>query len=145
MKSKLCIDYSGEENLYPAKMIKKETVFKQVSRFNNGIDSRNLPFKLTDKTAKKNLINGAKRIPFEKDFKQKCVKLKFSSGAYKEVVMPKLVFWKSHFNQKIRFNNFEIKVAEAKAGFEENSKHFDTKIVFNTNNSRIVIHSYNST
>lgn len=36
-------------------------------------------------------------------------------------------------------------MSEVKAGYEENSKHFDTKIVFMFNGNRVVIHSYNST
>ena len=146
MKRKLNIEVSQEEEYYnPAKMIKQEP--------NSNLDvinvidmhGRNLNFKLTDKTAKKNLLDGAKRIPFERELKQKCIKMKFSSGAYKEVVFPTLISWKTKLNQTFEHKNMMIKVSELKAGYEANSKHFDTKVVFNMEMSRIVIHCYNST
>ena len=48
------------------------------------LNSRFFSFQLKDKTAKKNLLAGARRIKFEKETKQKSVKLKFSAGAYME-------------------------------------------------------------
>ena len=48
-------------------------------------------------------------------------------------------------NQSFEYKGLSIKVSEVKAGYEENSKHFDTKVVLNTSNSRVFIHSYNST
>ena len=36
-------------------------------------------------------------------------------------------------------------MSEFKEGYEENNKHFDSKIVFLVNRTKIVVHSYNST
>ena len=55
---------------------------------------RNHPFKLTDQTAKKNLLSGTRRINFDKEPKQKSTKLKFSAGAYMMVVLPTIKTWK---------------------------------------------------
>ena len=107
--------------------------------------SRNFSFKLTDATAKKNLLTGARRIPFDKEPKQKSVKLMFSAGAYIEVVMPTLLNWKNCVGNCINFGGISINIFEVKAGYELNSKHFDTKIVFLFDKNRVVIHSYNST
>ena len=48
--------------------------------------------------------------------------------------------WKSFY-----FEGNIIKVLEFKAGYEENNKHFDSKIVFLAKGNKIVVHSYNST
>ena len=92
---------------------------------------------------RKNLLQAARRENFEKEDKQKCIKLKFNAGAYYEAVLPTVSGWKKlnsfSFNRKI------IKVSEFKEGYEENNKHFDSKIVFLVNGTRIVVHSYNST
>ena len=106
---------------------------------------RNLNFKLKDETARKNLLAAARRQDFDKEEKQKCTKLKFSAGAYLEVVLPTVSGWKSLNGKSFDFEGKHIKVSEFKAGFEENNKHFDSKIVFLVNENRIVVHSYNST
>ena len=107
------------------------------------INSRNTNFKLKDQMTRKNLLQAARRENFEKEDKQKCIKLKFNAGAYYEAVLPTVSGWKKlnsfSFNRKI------IKVSEFKEGYEENNKHFDSKIVFLVNGTRIVVHFYNST
>ena len=108
-------------------------------------NSRNFAFKLTDATAKKNLIAGARRIAFEVEPKQKSTKLKFSAGAYLEVVIPTLLEWKNLLGNTFHYGDLSIKVFEVKAGYEEHLKHFDTKIIFLFGKNRVVIHSYNST
>ena len=91
------------------------------------------------------MIAGARRIAFEKDQKQKSTKLKFSAGAYLVVAMPTLLEWKNICGESFNFNGLNIYVSEVKAVYEENSKHFDTKIVFLFGKNRVVLHSYNST
>ena len=74
------------------KFIGQESVVNKYQKMSTSIvvpesgHLRNLPFKLTDQTAKKNLIAGAKRKHFEKDPKQKSMKILFSAGAYLKVV-----------------------------------------------------------
>ena len=106
---------------------------------------RNLPFKLTDQTARKNLIAGTKRINFEKESKQKSAKLKFSAGAYMVVVLPTLKIWKDLKGSLFSYGGLKIKIDEVKEGLDENSKHFDTKVVMTVEEMKVVIHSYNST
>ena len=106
---------------------------------------RNLPFKLTDQTAKKNLIAGAKRKPFEKDPKQKSTKILFSAGAYLEVVLPTIKAWSDRCGSSFSYGGLNIEIDEVKGGFEENSRHFDTKVVMFVDGLKVVIHSYNTT
>ena len=54
-------------------------------------NARSFAFRLTDITAKKNLLASARRIAFEKDPKQKSTKLKFSAGAYLKAVLPTIL------------------------------------------------------
>ena len=61
------------------------------------------------------------------------------------MALPTLSGWKSLNGKSFDFEGKHIKVSEFKAGFEENNKHFDSKIVFLVNENRIVVHSYNST
>ena len=42
--------------------------------------------------------------------------------------MPTLLNWKEQLGNIFSFNGIDIKVIEVKAGLEENSKHFDTKV-----------------
>ena len=82
---------------------------------------RNLPFKLTDQTARKNLIAGTKRINFEKESKQKSAKLKFSAGAYMVVVLPTLKIWKDLKGSLFSYGGLKIKIDEVKEGLDENN------------------------
>ena len=108
-------------------------------------NSRNFNFKLKDQTARKNLLTAARRENIEKEEKQKCTKLKFSAGAYYEAVLPTVRGWENLDGNSFNFEGEIIKVSEFKAGYEENNKHFDSKIVFLANGNKIVVHSYNST
>ena len=82
---------------------------------------RNLPFKLTDQTARKNLIAGTKRINFEKESKQKSAKLKFSAGAYMVVVLPTIKIWKDLKGSLFSYGGLKIKIDEVKEGLDENN------------------------
>ena len=106
---------------------------------------RNLPFKLTDQTKKKNLIAGAKRKHFEKDPKQKSMKILFSAGAYLKVVLPTTKAWNDLCGSAFTYGGLNIKVDEVKGGFEENSRHFGTKVAMFVDGIKVVIHSYNTT
>ena len=48
-------------------------------------------------------------------------------------------------NDTILLNKVEIKILEFEAGFENSQKHMDTKLVILVKNSRLVLHTYNST
>ena len=102
-------------------------------------------YKRKDQTAKKNLLAVVKRVMFEMEHKQKSTKIKFSAGAYLEAVLPTVRGWSDLNGKSFHFNGNIIQVSEFQAGYEENNKHFDSKIVFLTNGNRIVVHSYNST
>ena len=108
---------------------------------------RRLNFKLTEKTAKSNLIKAANRNYFEIELKQKSTNLRFSAGAYLHTVMPVIENWKSKNMSKETFRegSMNIKVDEYADGLEMNAKHLDTKIVFNVNAEKVVVHCYNST
>ena len=94
-------------------MIKaSENISESMDITNLDIKSRTFQFKLTDKTAKKNLLKSASRIPFENDPKQLCTMLKFSAGAFIQVVKPTIKFWESQNQKCFIYNNLNIKVDE---------------------------------
>ena len=55
--------------------------------------TRNFKYKLTEKTAKSNLIRGAKREHFAIDSKQGATNIDFSDGSWILVAYPELIKW----------------------------------------------------
>ena len=115
---------------------------------NTSIDyERNFNFKLTDKKAKSNLLKSANGRHFEVETKQMSKLLKFSPGAYLQVVKPLLnQYIKIHENQNtILENGFEIIVHDLREGQELNNKNVDTKIELSVNKQKVIMHCYNTT
>ena len=108
---------------------------------------RNFNFKLTDKKAKSNLLKSANGRHFEVETKQMSKLLKFSPGAYLQVVKPLLnQYIKIHENQNtILENGFEIIVHDLREGQELNNKNVDTKIELSVNKQKVIMHCYNTT
>ena len=73
------------------------------------------------------------------------MKILFSAGAYLEVVLPTIKAWNDLCGSSFTYGGLNIKVDEVKGGFEENSRHFDTKVVMFVDGIKVVIHSYNTT
>ena len=113
---------------------------------NDYVTKRTFGYALNIKRAKAKLLKGVKRpdnVNIEK--KSGCVNLRFSVGAYHEVVKPLLVLWKERINEEFVINKTRIKVIEVDEGLENTTKAVDTKIVALVNNEKIVLHSYNTT
>ena len=62
-----------------------------------------------------------------------------------EVLLPLLKSWYVEVENVIRINDTDITIIEHEVGIESNEKHVDTKIVISVNDSRLVLHAYNST
>ena len=71
--------------------------------------------------------------------------MRFSDGAYKEVVMPLICEWRRNVGKSINLFEHEIEIVECSSGLDLKAKHIDTKIVVLANNVRFVIHVYNGT
>ena len=71
--------------------------------------------------------------------------MRFSDGAFYEVVLPQLREWHAQKNELIQLNHCEVKVNEIDSGIDSSEKHMDTKLVLLANNDRIVLHTYNGT
>ena len=95
-------------------------------------------------TATKNIISGAKRKNFDKEYKQKCVMFKFSAGAYLTAVLPRISSWNGN-QASVEYMGKNFEVCEIKAWYDENRKHIDSKIVLLYETNKITVHSYNST
>ena len=118
-----------------------------VSKLSQVENGRKLDFILTEKTAKSNILKAANRNMLELESKQKSSNLLFSAGSYLYTVTPAVKTWETNYNNKESFKagNLTIFVTELEHGKELNAKHLDTKIVFNVNGEKVVIHCYNST
>ena len=118
-----------------------------ISDIESVVGARKFNFKLTDKKAVKNIIKSAQRPHFEIEAKQTCYNLRFSSGAYIIVAKKFIEQCGVRFREASVFvyENLEVKVEEFRNGHDQNNLHFDTKVVFNVNGKKVVMHCYNST
>ena len=105
--------------------------------------TRNFNYRLTAKTAKKNLIKGAQRKHIDIEYKQGAINVDFSDGAWVYAAFPEVLNWANSYN-KFTFGLLDIKVMEAKAGMDGESKNVDHKIEFQVNAQKVVLHAYNS-
>ena len=79
------------------------------------------------------------------EIKSGCVNMRFSDGAYFEVVLPLLREWHKREKESFVINDVTVKVEEVDAGIDNTDKHMDTKLIVTANNDRIVFHAYNGT
>ena len=109
-------------------------------------DSRVFGYVLNDKRAKAKLLKGAKRGKhLVVESKDGCVNLIFSDGSYFKTVLPLLKSWHKKLNENIFINETEVQVIEVDSGIDSSKKHVDTKLVLLADQSRLVLHAYNST
>ena len=102
-------------------------------------------YKLTDKKAKSNLIKGAGRKLFEKEFRQKSINLVFCTGSYKTAVMPIIGQWNENRAEGCVDIAENIAIEDIRPGYDLNKKQVDTFISFRYGKNKISVHCYNST
>ena len=109
-------------------------------------DERNFTYVLNDKKAKEKLLKGAKRAKnLEVEAKDGCITLLFNDGSYIKTVIPLLKSWQRNINGTVLIDSNQVKIEEIDTGFDSSQKHMDTKLVIYANNSRLVLHAYNTT
>ena len=79
------------------------------------------------------------------ELKTSCANLRFSDGAYYEILLPLLKSWSEKVNETVLVNDIEIKVIEIETGFDSSNKHVDSKVIILAGNERFLLHAYNST
>ena len=113
---------------------------------NTNDPKRSFGYTLNIKRAKANLLKSTKRVHnMDVEVKSGCVNMRFSGGAYQEVVLPLIRNWNLQVNEEFIFDQNTIKVIEVDEGVESKAMHVDTKLVVLVNGEKVVIHSYNST
>ena len=111
--------------------------------FNNG---RKFKFTLNEKKAKAKLLKGAIRgNHLEVETKSTCVNMRFSNGAYHELVLPLLRQWNNQVGRTVEVLGCEFKIVESNSGTDISENHIDTKLALLFNGNRIVMHLYNGT
>ena len=73
------------------------------------------------------------------------INIRFSDGAYHEVVLPVLRNWLKRGNEEFEINGSSLKIIDADEGKDLSKKHVDSKITVMVDNEKIVIHAYNTT
>ena len=104
--------------------------------------TRNFKYRLTAKTAKNNLLKGAKRKHMEIEHKQGAINVDFSDGAWVLAVFPEILSWDKS-NRNFTYCDLDIQVIEAKPGIDGGNNNVDYKIVFQVNGQKVVLHAYN--
>ena len=96
----------------------------------NTNDGRAFNYVMNEKRTKNKLIKGAIRTKnLEVEFKTTCANLRFSDGAYYEIMLPLLKSWSEKGNKTVLINEFEIKVIEFETGFDSSHKYVDSKVI----------------
>ena len=109
-------------------------------------NERNFGYKLSDKGVKSKLMKGAKRTPFLKEENSTSTNLVFSVGAWHQVVMPSIEYWKQvKADDSCYVGDYIIKIGGIKLENEINGKNIDTQIVFFGDRDKIMCHLYNTT
>ena len=109
-------------------------------------DNRAFGYVLNKKRAKAKLLKGANREShLNIEHKLGCVNLRFSNGAYFQLVLPLLKDWHEKIDCSIKINDVEIKNLEVDVGLDKVGQHMDTKMVVIANDDRLVLHAYNGT
>ena len=112
----------------------------------NTNDGRTFNYVMNEKRTKNKLIKGAKRTKnLEVEFKTTCANLRFSDGAYYEIMLPLLNSWSEKVNETVLINELEIKVIEFETGLDSSHKHVDSKVIILAGSERFVLHAYNTT
>ena len=112
----------------------------------NSISARAFEYNLNEKQAKSKLVKGAKRIPFEIEANSTSSNFVFSVGAWKNVVISAISYWKEvGSNLSCQVGDYTIKVGGVKAGVDKSGKNVDTQIVFYGDRNKIVCHQYHTT
>ena len=108
--------------------------------------SRSFNYALNDRKAKKKILEGAKRPPFEVDENLTSDTLIFSAGAWLQVVLPFLDKLKEDIDKTFSVSDTKVKVNSVVFGREASDmKYVDAKVVLTTGKDRIVCHFYNTT
>ena len=68
--------------------------------------------------------------------------MRFSGGAYHEVVIPQLEVWKKKVNEEFVLDDAKVKITECDEGLETTAKNVDVNFVAFVYNEKLVLHFY---
>ena len=96
----------------------------------------------TDKT-RKQLYVGAMREHYQREDKKGCIILTFSDGAFNEAVL-KAIIELQNGQRSFFVGKQEVQRVSIDSREELSGKHVDTKIEFKVDDSKIIVHVYNT-
>ena len=134
-------------------VFKTEYDLNSHTRLNNHKSTANLSrntrifnYSLTSIKAKSNLLKSARSASFEIKYNQKSVKLLFSAGMYKLVVLPLLnAFEKMNKAHPIKGNGLSIHLVSILPGHDLGDIVVDFKVDLLVDNIKVTFHAYNTT
>ena len=126
-------------------MINLDEQVQRSDHFPLSENSRAFEYKLNEKSAKSKLIKGAKRIPLELEENSNSSNLVFSVGAWKNVVLPAISYWKDVGMGSCKVGDKIVKVGGVKAGVDTSGNNVDNQMVFFLDRNKIVCHLYHTT
>ena len=100
-------------------------------------------YNLNHMKSKKKILEGAMRIPYNREDKKTCAVLTFSDGSFKEVVL-KAVFDLKNSPKNFSVGKVNVERVTIDPRKELSGKHVDTKIEFRVDGEKVLIHVYNS-
>ena len=122
-------------------------IMMTTAKQNNSIEgSRTFNYMLNDRNAKKKILQGAKRIPFEIDENQSSDTFIFSAGAWLKVVVPFVMKLQSEIGKSFTVKGDNVRVASVNLGKDASDmKYVDAKVEFLAGKGKITCHFYNTT
>ena len=88
------------------KMLENSCVEDSIDVRRDGRKNRNFDYDLNEKKAKAKLLKGARRAKhLNIEIKSGCVNMRFSDGAYFEVVLPLLRNWHKMEKESVKIND----------------------------------------
>ena len=122
-------------------------IMMTTAKQNNSIEgSRTFNYMLNDRNAKKKILQGAKRIPFEIDENQSSDTFIFSAGAWLKVVVPFVMKLQSEIGKSFTVKGDNVRVASVNLGKDASDmKYVDAKVEFLVGKGKITCHFYNTT
>ena len=78
--------------------------------------TRNFKYRMTEKTARANIVKGARKKHFQVEHKQGATNIDFSDGSWILVAFPVIKDWEKDEGASIDINSIQVQIIEARPG-----------------------------
>ena len=106
--------------------------------------TRNFKYRITEKTARANIVKGARKKHFQVEHKKGATNIDFNDGSWILVAFPVIKDREKNEGASIDINSIQVQIIDARPGYDSGKNNVDFKVVFSFSGSKIVVHAYNS-